>query len=337
MAEHPALRTAAAHGLPGERSRVVIAPPEAGSVLAVARVDRLGGFLARSVQAGVVDADDATVDAIESLWHDELASSVAVEAHVLRLASALEGSGVDWRITKGPAVAHLDYDDRSLRSFGDVDVLVHPESWRAALRVLTGAGWHREAPELAPGFDERFGKGATLTAGGSLEADLHLRFAIGRFGVLSRPAELFTPADPLLLGGRTVPALAAEGRLLHACYHATLGGFRHLRASRDVAQLALAHGDTWQRATERAQHWGGACVVAAAVRQAWGVFDLDPDHALARWAAGVHPTRAEASALRMFVEERSFRRQALTAVPVLPVRQRARYLWGLTSSRRHGR
>ena len=105
-------------------------------------------------------------------------------------------------------IVHLDYPDVNLRLFGDVDVtVVHPRSWDATLAALEGAGFRREQPELASGFDQRFGKGATLSTPDELEVDLHRRLAIGRFGLLLPTEELFVGGDSFTLGGRVLPAL----------------------------------------------------------------------------------------------------------------------------------
>src|SRR5690606_19262159 len=119
------------------------------------------------------------------------------------------------------------------------------------------AGYRRPLPEQSPGFDRRFGKGATVVSPEQLEVDLHRRLAIGRFGVRLPTDVLFEEPgferpDPLPLAGRTLPALGPPARLLHACYHAALGGFRHVRVHRDIAQLLLVSDAAWPVTVELA-------------------------------------------------------------------------------------
>ena len=254
---------------------------------------------------------------------------MTVEALAVRAARTLDAAGVTWRLTKGPALAHLDYPDPALRPFGDVDVVVHPASWVPALDALVAAGGRREAAELAPGFDARFGKGATITTAEELEVDLHRRLAIGRFGVRLPTEALFTDVEIVTLGGRAVPALDGSSRLLHACYHAALGGFRHLRAHRDVAQLLLVTGVDWRSTVAVAERFRVAAVVARAIDDAWKALDLAVAHPAHAWARATPIGRADAKALAVFAAERPFHDQAVTAVPVLVGRGAAAYAWAL--------
>jgi hypothetical protein len=275
------------------------------------------------------------------VWRQALVGTVRVEAHAVGVAALLDRGGIRWRLTKGAATAHLDYPDQmSARTFGDVDVIVHPDDWARTLDVLLAAGYDRPAPELRPGFDVRFGKGATLVDDRELEVDLHVRFAIGRFGVRSRMEELFSRADRLVLGGRQVLTLDGPDRLLHACHHLALGGFSGLRVARDVAQLLLVSGVDWERTVATAQRWGVAAVVARGISGSWDRLRLDVVHPAHDWAQELAIGSGDRKALEVFERERPFSEQALTAVPALAVGQLPRFLGALAlpaqGARLHG-
>jgi hypothetical protein len=316
---------------------------DAAAVLARARFDRTIGFLAAALLDGTVEASAETVDAAASDWHRSLLGVVLVEAFAVRTATALDEAGVRWRLTKGAALAHLDYRDQlAERTFGDVDLVIHPDDWAMALDALSLAGLRRSAPELRPGYDLRFGKGATMVDEREWEIDLHLRFAIGRFGVRARMEELFERGDEIELAGRMIPVLAGPDRLLHACHHLVLGGFSSLRVARDVAQLVLVSEVDWEASVATAERWQVDAVVASGIVQAWERLELEIDHPAHRWAVG-HPISAgDARAIAVFSDERPFRSQALTAVPALGWHRVPGYLWALgvptrTSRRQRGR
>jgi hypothetical protein len=330
MAEHPALVAAVSFGIPGVERVVEIPREVASDILGVAHVDRLAGFLGRALCAGLVRADEETAHHIEDMWHKQLAASVAAEALALRVAVVLDTAAVAWRLTKGPALAHLDYGDPSLRTFGDVDVVVALRDWTRALAALGRAGITRRHPELRRGFDIRYGKGATLQDRNGLEVDAHLRFAIGRYGLTSCMDDVFERADQLAVGGSLLPVLAADHRLVHACFHAVLGGRRHLRALRDVAQLLLVTGVDTSSVLALARRWRAEAVVAAAVDECWSVFGLaDHHHEVHAWATDYPVDQREQHLLDVFRHERSFRAQALTGLGVLPWLRRPHYLWSL--------
>jgi hypothetical protein len=331
-AEHPALVAAARHGLGGETDPVVLDAATAEGVLARARFDHLTGFLAAAVLAGVVVTDEGVKGSLWERWRAELALCVRLEGLAVRTGEVLDGAGIRWRLTKGAALAHLDYPDPAVRTFGDVDVIVHPSEWAAAYQLLSAHGYEREGRTLPGGYDARYGKGATLTSPEGLELDLHRRFAIGRFGVTSRMEMLFASSAAIVLAGRTVPVLDPVGRLLHACFHAALGGFRGLRAFRDVAQLILVTGVDWPAAFGVARSWRAEAVVASAITETWQRLELGADHPAHHRATSTSMSRADRRVLQMFAES-PFRSQALSALRRLPPYQVPRYLWSLAPPR----
>ena len=322
--------SAARHGLGEQTAPLVLDAAAAERVLPRARFDRLTGFLAAAVLADAVTLDNEDVrSALWRQWHDELRTCVRLEALAVRTAEILDAAGISWRLTKGAALAHLDYSDPAVRTFGDVDLIVHPSDWSAAFDLLSANGYRRDAPTLPGGYDTRYGKGATLTAADGLEVDLHRRFAIGRFGVTSRMEEMFGSSEAVELAGRPMPVLDAPERLLHACFHAALGGFRRLRAFRDVAQLILVAGADWQATFGVARAWRAEAVVASAIKDSWSRLNLQIAHPAHARALSTAISGADQRVLQLFARESPFRSQALSAVSRLPPLEVPRYLWSL--------
>ncbi|KAB7743345.1 hypothetical protein GA707_14705 [Nostocoides sp. F2B08] len=326
---HPALVVASRHGIPVHSRTGDITDGEADRLIHVIRRDRLAGYMATAIAEGAVAAPADFAAAVVDAWHNQLIAAVDLERLLIGVARALDGAGVEWRLTKGPALAHLDFPDPSLRTFGDVDVLIHPDSWDRAVAALAGIGWTRDALEVSPGFDGRFGKGVTLTNTDSLEVDLHRRLAIGRFGLRLDTRALFEGGDEFVLAGRRIPALSGPNRLLHGCFHAALGGWRELRAFRDVAQLMLVSEVDWQQTIATAERFKVQAVVASALIETWDRLELELHHDALTWARGQRIGRLDAHALGVFAREEPFRMQAMTALPVLVGRGALRYAWDL--------
>lgn len=299
----------------------------------MARFDHITGLLAYAVADGHIVTGEAELRKIQASWWTELQACVLLEALIVRTARTLDIAGVDFRLTKGAAVAHLDYPDPSMRTFGDVDLVIHPSHWEGALEALTAEGCRRQSAPLPGHYDQRYGKGATLTTPEGLELDLHRRLAIGRFGIKSKMTDLFESTETIDLAGRQIPVLTPEHRLLHACYHATLGGFRRLRAFRDVAQLVLVTEADVTETYAIARRWKAEAVVTEAIRETWRRLDLDPTHPTYQSASERRISSGDARALKVFAEHQPFRRQALTAMGRLGPIQAPRYLWVLMSHR----
>jgi hypothetical protein len=334
--DHPVLVVAARHGLPAELAppmpAVTLSDDDADGVRVFARTDRIAGLMAGAMRTGEVVTSADTHALLIDDWHRGLHGCVLVEALLVRVAARLDARHVRWAATKGSAVAHLDYPDPAWRAFADVDLVVHPDDWTTALRIMPESGDGHDRRHTRA-FTARYGKGETVVVD-DMEVDLHLRFAVGRFGVRSRPADCFDHLDAFELAGRPTPALAAEYRLLHACCHAVLGGNPGLRAVRDVAQIIATHPDCVDETWRVARRWHAEAVVAAAIVQTWQQLRLAPDHDVLRRAVAFEPSRADRAALLVFATDPGFRRQALTALGALPWRERPRFLWAARQTSR---
>ncbi len=144
---------------------------------------------------------------------------------------------------------------------------------------------------------------------------------------------MFASSGVIELAGRAIPVLDPAGRLLHACFHAALGGFRGLRAFRDVAQLILVTGVDWETTFAVARSWKAEAVVASAIQESWDRLRLDVGHPAHLRARSTAVSRADQRVLRLFAGEAPFRSQALTSLRRLPPGDALRYLWSLSHSR----
>lgn len=302
---------------------------ELDAVRAFARDDRLSGLAAAAMQHGTLrpailgEATDGVIDD----WHEALRACVVLEALLLRVADQLDAAGVRWRLTKGPAVAHLDYPDPSLRTFADLDLVIHPDDWLAVDRHF----FHGDGEGAQRAFAMRFGKGRTVLID-DMEVDLHRRFAVGAFGLRADMHACFDTFDIIELGGRTIPTLSAEMRMLHACFHAVFGGASELRAVRDIAQLAVMHPESVHAALHRAADWRVEPVVEAAFAAAIKRLGLPPGYLPSPPTRRI--TLAERHTLRVFRRHPGFRRQALTTLTSLRAREVMPFIRSLVALRR---
>ena len=336
MSAQELTRTVAAFGLPGQRASLrqpdgrSVSDTEWSQLLANVSALRLPGFLLAAIEAGVLPVTESQHDQARDLHLRFCRTVLWIERRLLEVAALLEHTGVDFLVLKGTAVAHLNYPDPSLRMFGDNDLLIRADQFADALEALHGAGYVRPVSEARPGFDRRFGKGATLHGNDGDELDLHRTLVFGSFGFLIDTDELFATSVRFPLGGRTLLALGPETRLLHACYHAALGDPRpRLGSVRDIAQMLLEGDHDTDVALDLIHRWQAEAVVARAVdlcRRHLGVEARDPITA----AADAHvPSRREARAIASYVgANRSFAAKVIASLAYLPdIRARAALLY----------
>jgi hypothetical protein len=328
------LRGIAAYGLGG-----ALSPPGRplddatwSRVLAEARRRRITGHFVHALEEGAFAATADQSAAAIRVHEAALGLDLCLEQLLVAAVSALDRAGIQSMVLKGPALAHTIYADASLRSFGDIDLLVPSTSYDAAVGVLREGGARRRFPELRPGFDRRFGKGACLETPQGLELDLHRTFAAGPFGLAVDCDALFTTRSRFPLGGRTFAALDPEARFVHACFHAALGDAEpRLVALRDVAQILLHSDVDAGRVRDLCYGWRCGIVVERATRLAWEAFALSSAHEVTTWAWRCQPSKFERRSLRAYVgPHRSYARQAVAGLSaVRGIRGKAAYAGAL--------
>lgn len=322
------LLAVAAYGLESSRSFPSSPLPSSswGSLLTSAKSHRVLGQLRAAVDAGVFPVTPDQRTEVRGAHRAVLLRVLSLEQHLVSVHTLLADAGVECRVLKGSAYAHLDYPEPAWRSFIDLDLLFRPADIAHAVSTLEGAGLTRILAEPRPGFDERFDKGTTLRSPDGYEVDLHRTFVLGPWGRRVDIDALWASGSPFVVGGRTLTALSAPNRFLHACYHAALGDWPlRLGSLRDVAQLAPAAD------LELATSWGVQAVVAAAVSDSTRLLGLPVEGSLRTWAASYVPTRREEHWLGLHTQSnKTFAAQAMATLPVLPgVRNKAAYLRAL--------
>ena len=295
MTVDSALACAVGVGLPGAPLMSATAGIE---TVTAAVTHRVQGLLWRAIAGGRVSADEATRSTARDAHLAALRTCLLAEETAVLACSALDAAGVAARVLKGVAIAHLDHDDPAERVFGDADVLIGRADHASALAALAAAGFVRVEPPIRGWWERRFGKAIVLHGPNGGELDLHLSLTGGYFGaVLDSAAAMARAGDAFVLAGRPMWALDRHDRLLHACCHSVLGGASGLRAQRDIAQLLLVSGASWEVAAERAGE--ADVVVATGIVRAWASLGLS-DHEAAEWGRPFRATDRQREALATY-------------------------------------
>jgi hypothetical protein len=293
-----------------------------------ARQERLLGLLARAVAEGRLEVTPQQYAVVREDHVEAMAAVLALERALLGIAERLERSGVPYIVLKGPSDAYTVYPDASLRCYGDIDLLVPAADVDRAVELFVADGCRRHYPELRHGFDRRFGKSVTLVRPDGIEVDLHRTFVAGRFGLTIPLGDLFMTSTRVCIGGRDIPILAHEERMLAACYNAAVGD-REPRTMtlRDIAQHLVHPELDHERVMRLAEAWRGRAVVARAVLLTWNELRLVGRTPIVDWSATYRPSRHERQAVAGYTISRSATAQTLSAFRALPgVRNKAQYL-----------
>ena len=280
--------------------------------------ERAVSIFACAVAEGSISVTPTQDEQLRVSHEEAMRSCVLLERWSLDVARWFTIAGIEMRLLKGPAVAHLDYPDPAWRAFGDIDVLVPSAQYDDAIRVLLEVGGRRRSQEVRPGFDRRFGKGACVTLPNGIQVDVHRTLASGPFGLTVDLDELFRNSVVLNLAGEAISVLSRELRLVHACYHAALGDAApRAVALRDVAQMLLSNELDFDEVRRIAKRWRAEIVLARAISLTWDELRRPPTP-VANWAAQYRGDRFERRALSAYVgSERSYARQMLAGLPAV--------------------
>jgi hypothetical protein len=323
------------HGLPGSLPAPIERPVEQpvwDHLIDFVRNQRITGLLVAAIREGAVPVTVQQAEEAELALRSSMVTALALEATLVRTGALLDEAAIDYRVLKGTGVAHLDYPDPSLRSFGDIDLLIRSTQYDDAIATLVAAGHYRRYPEPRPGFDRRFGKGSCLVGPGGHEIDLHRTLAMGPYGLRVDLEDLWRRASRFDLAGRAFAALAAEERFLHACFHAVLGDNPpRLASMRDVAQMHLARPLDVDLTLGLCSSWRAEAVVSRAVCLSERLLEVKGAGPLSRWAAGFSPDRVDEKFLAVYSgASASFAAKSFEALRAIPgFRDKAAFLFSL--------
>jgi hypothetical protein len=322
-------RRLASVGLPGAASDPqTITDSEWPRLLGYVSRQRITGLATAAVRAGSLRLTEAQGAQLEEEHRSAMAMVLLLEHLLDEVSTAFAEAGIPTVVLKGAAVANTFYPDRSWRSYGDLDLLVSAAEWRQACGVLSDLGFRRLIPEPRPGFDERFGKGASFEDTRKVQVDLHRTLALGPFGLWIDPGALLEGTTAFPTKGASLRRLDDTNALIHACIHAALGRQHPLLAPlRDVLQIAWSGRTDRGSLSGRIVEWRLTAPVSHAMRTASATLHVplpnDVDDVLSRPVGAL-----ERRALRAYTTDRRRRGgMELSALWAIPgVRSRAAFV-----------
>jgi hypothetical protein len=172
---------------------------------------------------------------------------------IREILTRFDAAGIEWLLLKGPALAHILYPEPSLRTFNDLDVVVHEGEWEAVYRVLGELDYRPVRPYPVP--PPRLVPAAALYHAQyrHRESDMFVEVHVDDLlhtglacrdleGVWARSIAVPTAHGPLRVLGH-------EDQLITLAIHAHYHGLERLNWLTDLVLLLRDHGDRldWQR------------------------------------------------------------------------------------------
>lgn len=138
-------------------------------------------------------------------------------AALAEIITAFQNAGIEARVLKGAALAHLLYPQPGLRPMRDLDILVNPAAARRAQQILAGLGFAAPLPPHLP--DKHLPPAVRPSQGLSVSVELHHNLFNATHPASLTLDQLAGPPLTFGLSGITVSTLSPAEMLWHLCEH----------------------------------------------------------------------------------------------------------------------
>lgn len=205
------------------------------ALIEVAKNHRLEMLLYRAVNSGLAEfAGSSALEALRSLYADNLARGRALTAGLLRLLEQLATEQVPAIPFKGPVLAAQLFGDIALRIYGDLDLLIRECDAATVTRIMADQGYRASAMSL--GWERSF----VRANGDSVDVHWSIAEKIHQFPLTAD--ELWARRATTTLAGTPVPTLCPQDMLLTICFNGLTEDWQRCDRIADVAALMRANG-----------------------------------------------------------------------------------------------
>lgn len=236
---------------------------------------RLAPLVSRNLQTGLAEdlrtQSDDLLESLRQLAEENGFRALRSLAELRRVSNRLGSAGVAVRVLKGIPLAKTIYGDLSLRSAGDLDLLIDEHRLAEADRILREDGYQglfdleRFSPRQLAFYRAHWKDNAYRNPDSGAEIDLHWRCFRNRetpgAALCASGAE-----ETVSFGSFQVKTLPRTENLLYLCMHGTLDGWVYLKSLADVAAAVRPmSGDELDRLAEAATRYSVLPEVSAAL------------------------------------------------------------------------
>jgi hypothetical protein len=207
---------------------------------------------------------------LEKRYREGIARHLRVVSDLAAIGSALRAAEVPFAVVKGPVLSTTLYARPDLRFYDDVDVLVQPADFGAAIEALERSGcvvldanWAMLEQVVAGQIHLATPLGTVIDLHWNLVNEHAFRdaFPVDTENLLDRTVDV-------IINGTVVPTLDPVDTLTHLCLHAAMAGANRLGWLKDVDRAVNAVGGEWQPVVDRAREWRAGSAIGTVLARA---------------------------------------------------------------------
>ncbi|HEY2118332.1 MAG TPA: nucleotidyltransferase family protein [Candidatus Acidoferrum sp.] len=167
--------------------------------------------------------------------------SLGMTAELFRILGDFAHSGIESLLVKGPLMSLLAYNDPSVRSYGDLDLLVRHKQILAASQRMIDSGFEPDVPLSVIVSGKVPGEYVFKRPGTKQIVELHTERTL-RYYPRPVPLEsLFARQRRVLMDGQQIPALRLEDEFVFHSVHGAKDFWERLMWVADIAAIVARH------------------------------------------------------------------------------------------------
>jgi hypothetical protein len=196
-------------------------------------------------------------------------SSLSLSVELFRILDDFLKTQVEVICVKGPTVSQVAYGDPSLRSFGDLDLLVRQRDIQAVYERMQAMGFEPDIPPQALETGKIPGEYVFRRAGTARMVEFHSEKTFRHYPRAMRIDNMMARKRCVQVDGRDVPALSLEDEVVFDCVHGGKDFWERLVWVADVAAIVTRYRElNWENALQAAKGVGADRMLLAGVQLA---------------------------------------------------------------------
>lgn len=180
--------------------------------------------------------------------------TLRLTAELFRLLELFAAHGISPLVIKGPVLAAQAYRDPSIRTYGDLDLLVRQRDIRPATELMLASGYQAALPLSAIDAGKIPGQYLFYKPDSELLLELHNDLTLRYFPRLLPLEDFFERQIHVRLDAHEVPAPCVEDELVLLCVHGAKHFWERLGWIADIAGLLSRQTNlNWEQAARSAE------------------------------------------------------------------------------------
>ncbi|HVX65831.1 MAG TPA: nucleotidyltransferase family protein [Bryobacteraceae bacterium] len=252
-----------------ERDRILAEGPDWSELLLLAESHKLAPLLHWHTRDSAAVPREVREE-LQERFNENARRNLWMTSELMRIVGRLKNAGIECLPFKGLGIAAAVYGNISLRSFLDLDILIRPEDFAAAVPALCDAGYEPEYQVAAGAARESFLEAehalSLVHRDSELTLELHWRFTERVCAVPFRMERVWARSSPSAWARGAFRELAAEDLFLYLAVHGAKHCWHRLEWVCAVAELVRRNPSmNWEHVFCEARELGVARAAAAAL------------------------------------------------------------------------